>query len=73
MFALRFMAFNLSIFAIGREFNYSRRLSVTESGGVILKTDSREPVLAHAPSDIVSKYFHYTTNKETSVRDLFYE
>ncbi|XP_047522989.1 zinc transporter 1 [Pieris napi] len=38
----------------GRELSYSRRLSVTESGGVVLKSGSREPVLAHAPSDITS-------------------
>lgn len=41
---------------IGRELSYSRRLSVTEGGGVVLKTGSGEPVLAHAPTDIASKF-----------------
>ncbi|CAK1551696.1 unnamed protein product [Leptosia nina] len=41
----------------GRELSYSRRLSVTESGGVVLKSGSKEPVLAHAPSDIASSLF----------------
>ncbi|XP_045492225.1 zinc transporter 1 [Colias croceus] len=41
----------------GRELSYSRRLSVTEGGGVILKSGSREPVLAHAPIDIASSLF----------------
>ncbi|PZC70728.1 proton-coupled zinc antiporter SLC30A1 [Helicoverpa armigera] len=41
----------------GRELSYSRRLSVTEGGGVVLKTGSGEPVLAHAPTDIASSLF----------------
>ncbi|KPJ20370.1 Zinc transporter 1 [Papilio machaon] len=41
----------------GRELSYSRRLSMTEGGGVVLKTGSAEPVLAHAPIDIVSSLF----------------
>lgn len=41
----------------GRELSYSRRLSVTEGGGVVLKTGSAEPVLAHAPTDIASSLF----------------
>ncbi|XP_050676997.1 zinc transporter 1 [Leptidea sinapis] len=41
----------------GRELSYSRRLSVTESGGVVLKTGAGEPVLAHAPIDIASCLF----------------
>ncbi|XP_037297408.1 zinc transporter 10-like [Manduca sexta] len=40
-----------------RELSYSRRLSVTEGGGVVLKTGSGEPVLAHAPTDIASSLF----------------
>lgn len=39
----------------GRELSYSRRLSMTEGGGVILKTGAGEPILAHAPTDIASK------------------
>ncbi|GBP17097.1 Zinc transporter 10 [Eumeta japonica] len=38
----------------GRELSYSRRLSVTESGGVVLKAGGGEPVLAHAPTDIAN-------------------
>ncbi|XP_045459386.1 zinc transporter 1 [Melitaea cinxia] len=41
----------------GREMSYSRRLSMTEGGEVILKTGSAEPVLAHAPTDIASSLF----------------
>lgn len=41
----------------GRELSYSRRLSMTEGGGVILKAGGGEPVLAHAPTDIASSLF----------------
>lgn len=41
----------------GRELSYSRRLSMTESGGVVLKQGVGEPVLAHAPTDIASSLF----------------
>ncbi|XP_026326518.1 zinc transporter 1 [Hyposmocoma kahamanoa] len=41
----------------GRELSYSRRLSMTEGGGVILKTGAGEPILAHAPTDIASSLF----------------
>lgn len=41
----------------GRELSYSRRLSMTEGGEVVLKTGSAEPVLAHAPTDIASSLF----------------
>ncbi|KAJ0179251.1 hypothetical protein K1T71_004963 [Dendrolimus kikuchii] len=41
----------------GRELSYSRRLCVTEDGGVELKTGAGEPVLAHAPTDIASSLF----------------
>ncbi|KAI5641953.1 cation efflux family domain-containing protein [Phthorimaea operculella] len=39
----------------GRELSYSRRLSMTEDGEVVLKSGAGEPVLAHAPTDIASK------------------
>ncbi|KAI8440093.1 hypothetical protein MSG28_001515 [Choristoneura fumiferana] len=42
---------------IGRELSYSRRLSMTESGGVVVKTGVGEPILAHAPTDIASSLF----------------
>ncbi|KAL0883796.1 hypothetical protein ABMA27_015888 [Loxostege sticticalis] len=41
----------------GRELSYSRRLSMTEGGEVVLKTGAGEPVLAHAPTDIASSLF----------------
>ncbi|XP_059060260.1 proton-coupled zinc antiporter SLC30A1 [Achroia grisella] len=41
----------------GRELSYSRRLSMTEGGGVVLKTGTGEPILAHAPIDIASSLF----------------
>ncbi|KAL4713536.1 hypothetical protein ACJJTC_007774 [Scirpophaga incertulas] len=41
----------------GRELSYSRRLTMTESGGVILKMGAGEPILAHAPTDIASSLF----------------
>ncbi|XP_053599609.1 proton-coupled zinc antiporter SLC30A1 [Plodia interpunctella] len=41
----------------GRELSYSRRLSMTEGGGVVLKTGAGEPILAHAPTDIASSLF----------------
>lgn len=53
---LLFNAINYMLLA-GRELSYSRRLSVTEGGGVVLKTGSGEPVLAHAPTDIASSLF----------------
>ncbi|XP_045763823.1 zinc transporter 1 [Maniola jurtina] len=53
---LMFHAINYMLLA-GRELSYSRRLSVTEGGEVVLKTGSAEPVLAHAPTDIASSLF----------------
>nr|XP_026491259.1 zinc transporter 1 [Vanessa tameamea] len=53
---LLFNAINYMLLA-GRELSYSRRLSMTEGGEVILKTGSAEPVLAHAPTDIASSLF----------------
>ncbi|CAH0717276.1 unnamed protein product, partial [Brenthis ino] len=41
----------------GRELSYSRRLSMTPDGEVVLKSGSAEPVLAHAPTDIASSLF----------------
>ncbi|KAJ2950725.1 hypothetical protein O0L34_g8986 [Tuta absoluta] len=41
----------------GRELSYSRRLSMTEDGEVVLKSGAGEPVLAHAPTDIASSLF----------------
>ncbi|XP_013185768.1 proton-coupled zinc antiporter SLC30A1 [Amyelois transitella] len=41
----------------GRELSYSRRLSMTEGGGVVLKTGAGEPILTHAPTDIASSLF----------------
>lgn len=41
----------------GNELSYSRRLSMTESGVVVLKTGVGEPALAHAPTDIASSLF----------------
>lgn len=32
---------------------------MTEGGEVVLKSGSAEPVLAHAPTDIASKLYHY--------------
>ncbi|XP_072941668.1 proton-coupled zinc antiporter SLC30A1 [Epargyreus clarus] len=45
------------ILLAGRELSYSRRLSMTEGGGVVLKTGAGEPILAHAPTDIASSLF----------------
>lgn len=41
---------------LGRELSYSRRLSMTESGAVVVKTGVGEPILAHAPTDIASEF-----------------
>lgn len=53
---LLFNAVNYMLLA-GRELSYSRRLSMTEGGGVILKMGAGEPILAHAPTDIASSLF----------------